>query len=273
MRYPDTAPADALPHLGADRQLIQGINESDASFRTRCKDPWGQWSRAGTACGVLEQLYYFGLTGATWVQQNGLQYTLSGAPTPGQDPTGLVVASNTSASPIVLSSSASPYRTIPATTPWWWLGTNTDLCNRFAIIVNPWPFSAFTTAYFNNSDSAVVTWPFPFPDNGYGIVYGMPSAPVVLSVDGAATTTTQATIRSTGSWTGSVPVIAWGAGVNPLNTFSLSSLGTLQRIISTFRPNAICQGVYAYQLGHQWGNWTWGSGSWGGAVSQILGAF
>ena len=278
-REPDNAPVDALPHIGGDRQLIQGSNETNASFTTRLLDAWGQWSRAGTPCSVLEQLYYFGLSGAVWVQQNGLQYTLSGAPTPGQDPTGLVVASTATTLPATLTSSVAPYRQIPAGTPWVNFDGNTDMTNRFAIILpSGWPFASLTQVNFNNADSAVATWPVPFGSSTYSVIYGVPTDDVVISVDGTTQTKTSVTIRASAPWTGSLWVIAWSAGVNPLNTFSLASFGAVKRIIQTFRPNALCVGVYAYQ--NSKGAWgypvrKWGNGDkWGAtSVTQILGSF
>lgn len=283
-RMPDYAPVDALPHIGGDRQLIQGSSESNASFITRLKDAWGQWSRAGTACSVLEQLWYFGLTGATWVQQNGLSYTFgSSTLTPGQDPTGLLTVGTTTTLAATLTSSVAPYRTIPAGTPWFQLGTdgNTDLTNRFAIIIPSWPFAAIGFAYFNNSTSAVVTWPVPFGSSAYNVIFGAPTAPVVLTNDGTAQSSTTATILASGAWTGVVPVIGWVTGINPFNTFSSASLGQLQKIIATFKPNAICAGVYAITSGRMWDypvNTTWDGygGNWDSGpstVSTILGAF
>lgn len=274
-RMPDKAPLDALPHIGADRQLVQGSNESTASFAARLLDAWGQWGRAGTPCSVLEQLYYFGLSGAIWVQQNGLQYTLSGAPTPGQDPTSLVVASNCPTTGGTLSSSADPYRQIPAGTPWAFLDANTDLCNRFSIRIPFWPFAAQTQVTFNGTDSAVATWPFKFGGNVYSVIPGVPNVPVILTVDGNSLTRTQATILASGPWSGTVTVTAYAAGVSPLNTFSLASLGILQRLISTFRPNAICTSVYAINNGRVLGDGRHlgDGGVLGGSVTQILGSF
>lgn len=278
--YPDYAPTDALPHLGGDRQLIQGSNESDLSFRARLKDVWGQWSRAGQAVGVLEQLWYFGLTTATWYQQNGLGFAIAGTPTPGQDPTALLGVGPTSALASTLSSSVAPYRQIPAGTPWWFFDSNTDLCNRFQIVVFSWPFSSLVTAYFNGTDFVDITWPVGFASSTYTIIYGTPTAPVVLSVDGATQTSTGVTLRASGAWTGSVQVIGYAAGVDPFNTFSGASLGQLKSIISTFRPNAICMGVTVYQSGRQWGTFSpgshslWGDGwTWGGSTTQVLGSF
>lgn len=273
---PDKCASDALPHLGGDRQLIHGSNESDVSFRTRLKDVWGQWGRAGTACGVLEQLYYFGLSGAVWVQQNGLQYTLSGAPTPGQDPTALVVASNCPTTGGILTSTVAPYRQIPAGTPWTFFDGNTDLCNRFAIRVPSWPFAAVGVAFFNNTDNATVTWPFAFGSTVYSVIPGVPNAPVLLSVDGSGVqTTTTARILASGPWTGSVLCTGYAVGVNPMNTYSAASAGILQRLISTFRPNALCTGVYAINSGRVLGDGRHlgDGGVLGGSVTQILGSF
>jgi hypothetical protein len=88
---PGPAPSDALAHIGGDRGLEQGPAETDASFRVRLRTAWDSWSRAGTAVEMLTQLYFAGFTGAVIAQQNGLLYSLSGAPTPGVDPTPLLV--------------------------------------------------------------------------------------------------------------------------------------------------------------------------------------
>lgn len=282
--FPDFAPADALPYLGRDRKLVQGSNETDASFRTRLKDAWAQWSRAGTFCSVLEQLAYFGLTTdpffpVTIVQQNGLATILTANPTPGVDPTPLVSVSNLSATVSTLTSVAAPFRTIPAGTPWFDFDGNTDMTNRFAVIVQVWPFSSLGFATFNNSDTAVVTWPVPFGSVGYRTICGPPSSPVILSENGSAQATTTATIMASGPWTGTVPVIGFFPGTNPLNTFSLASLGQMRRIIQTFRPNAICMGVFVIQAGEMWDfpagkTWDGDSNLWDSStVSQILGAF
>lgn len=267
--FPDYTPPDALANVGADRKLIQGPNESNASFQTRCKDSWGQWSRAGTPCSVLEQLYYFGLTNAIWVQQNGLAAYLSGAPTPGQDPTSLVVSVACPSLAVPVTSNVNPPtisstgRSIPSGTTWWQIAesassntnvSDTDFCNRFEILIPSWPFSALTTAFFNASDNAVVTWPFAFGSNVYSIQIGTPvvtdgGGGVVLHADGATQTTTGVTIRSSAPFSGYASVVAYAAGVNPLNTFTAASLGTLIKITKTWRPNSICTGVYIAMQG------------------------
>ena len=88
--FPGRAPVDALAHIGGDRGIEQGPTETNASFVIRLKDAWAAWSRAGTAVELLAELYYGGFPGAVIAQQNGLLYNLTGAPTPGVDPTPLL---------------------------------------------------------------------------------------------------------------------------------------------------------------------------------------
>lgn len=284
-RYPSQAPSDALSHIGSDRGLIQGANESETSFRTRLKTAWDQWSRAGTPRGVLEQLFYFGFGSTTthWVQQNGLAVTFSADPTPGQDPTSLVVTSNCPTLSTVLTSTLTSFRSIPVGTPWFELDDgNTDFCNRFAIICESWPFAALGFATFSGTDTATVTWPFTFPDTAYNVIVGPPNDAVVLTAGGTTATTTQITIDSSAPWNGRVPVLAFESGVNPLNFFSAARLGQLQRLITSFKPCSVCTGVYAIATGGRTWDYfpagtTWDGGTYPqwdtNTVSQILAEF
>lgn len=122
-RMPLIAPADALPHIGGDRALIQGPSESNTNFAIRVQDAWGAWSRAGQPAELLEQLYWDGFPGAMLVQQNGLAYSLSGSPTAGVDPTTLLVTTTLSANP-----------TISGAPPWWMFDTSDSFCSRFAVV-------------------------------------------------------------------------------------------------------------------------------------------
>lgn len=88
--FPSYAPSDALPHIGGDRQLEQGPTETNANFVIRLKTAWDDWSRAGQPAELLAQLYWGGFPGAVLVQQNGLFYQLTAAPTAGVDPTPLL---------------------------------------------------------------------------------------------------------------------------------------------------------------------------------------
>lgn len=281
--FPDYCAVDALAHQGADRQFIQGANESNASFQARIKAAFDTWPRAGTACGVLEQLWYYGMTGAYWVQQNGLYYTFGNSTlTPGQDPTALLQSGNTSSLIEALTSNVTPSRSIPAGTPWFSLGLDTDLTNRFAILCPTWPFSALAVANFANSDTATVTWPVAFGSATYSIIFGPPSDNVVVWADGTTQTATGVTMKASAPWTGSVWVIGFASGVNPLNVFSSASFGAIQRIITSFRPNALCAGVFQILTGGRTWDYfpagtTWDGGTYPtwdtNTTQQILGAF
>lgn len=145
-RMPDYAPADALPHIGGDRLLLQGPSEADDNFRTRLRTPWDDWARAGTWVELLVQLYWIGFSGAVAVQQNGLAFSLSGAPTAGSDPTSLLTVTNlgTLIAPMTPYPTYTEYvahtapwyytKTIPASSQWWTFDMKTDFCSRFSII-------------------------------------------------------------------------------------------------------------------------------------------
>lgn len=222
--FPDKAPTDALPHLGGDRQLYQGPSETNANFIIRLKTPWGNspitvtapglptvqtggatsgWALAGTWLQLLEELYWGGFTGITIVQQNGLGYSLSGAPTAGADNHGLLVITTLDATTSAITSSVTPTRSIPAGTPWFWFDSNTDLCNRFAVI---------STA---------------------------------------------------------------------ISSISTADAARLQKIIQTWRPNAICFGVFGITVGELWDfpvglTWDGDSNPWdtvGASWAQLLGSF
>lgn len=60
-RLPTHAPVDALGYQGESRQMEQYPGESVAAFRARLKDAWRTWKDAGTALGVLRQLWLYTL--------------------------------------------------------------------------------------------------------------------------------------------------------------------------------------------------------------------
>jgi hypothetical protein len=88
-RMPDKCAADALPYVGDNSGLIQGAQESDLTFRARCKDKDAQWALAGTWGELLWQLYWTcGLeAGSTFiVQQNGIATSLLQNPQSATEP-------------------------------------------------------------------------------------------------------------------------------------------------------------------------------------------
>lgn len=270
--YPDYAPSDALPHLGGDRKLVQGPAEVDANFRVRLKGAWDDWARAGTWLELLVQLYWGGWTGAVVVQQNGLASYLTGNPTAGVDPTPLYAEVACSALSVALTSDVNPPmaavagRSIPAATPWWMFSesrsanpraSDTDYCNRFAVLFpGPLPSQFLTvgTATFTASDTATVVWNNAFANTSYHVQVGIPtitdgSGPVSIVADLTTRTLTGVTLNSSGAFTGTISVIAWQDGANPYADLHPQDLSKLQFTIQTWRPNALCVGVYAVAQG------------------------
>lgn len=270
--YPDYAASDALPYLGGDRKLVQGPGEADASFRIRLKGVWDDWARAGTWLELLVQLYWGGYTGAVIVQQNGLASTLSGAPTAGLDPTALYVETTCASLSVALTSNVNPPtttatgRAIPASNAWWQFAesrsanpnvSDTDYCNRFAVLFpGPLPsqFMTVGTATFTASDTATVVWNNAFPTTGYHVQVGIPvitdgGGGVVVVADSTTKTLTGVTLNASGAFTGTVSVLAWQDGANPYADLHPADLSRLQFTIATWRPNALCVGVYALAQG------------------------
>lgn len=83
-RFPDFAPPDALAAIGRERLIDQGSDpqlatpETSAAYAGRLRDAWNIWLKGGTAWGMLIALAAQGYTGAHILQQNGLDYSLSG---------------------------------------------------------------------------------------------------------------------------------------------------------------------------------------------------
>ncbi len=107
-RMPTKGPADALPFIGGDRQLEAGPAETTDNFRVRLRTAWDDWARAGGALELLTQLYWIGFPGAVIVQQNGLGYSLSAAPTAGVDPTSLLVTTVLGGHPTIAQGPGNP---------------------------------------------------------------------------------------------------------------------------------------------------------------------
>ncbi len=262
-RMPSLGPADALPHIGGDRQLEQGPEETDANFRIRLQTAWDDWARAGTALEMLVQLHWAGFTDAVIAQQNGLLYSLSAYPTAGVDPTSLLVIEDASTS-------------VTLGVPWWTIDAVDAMANRFVVLF-PTSAPAFMcsgTAVFDDTDYATVTWNNPFTDSTYvvqpGAVYG---EMVTVSADLTTRTPTTCGIYASGPFTGSVDVKAWTAGANPFNDLHAGDLARVRRIIERWKPaRTICVALYVITTAPVWGyptTTTWGQVglNWGASAS------
>lgn len=284
---PGQGPADALPHSGGDRQLEQGPAETNQNFITRIQTAWDDWARAGTALELLVQLFWGGFPNAVIVQQNGLAYSLSGSPTAGQDPTSLLTITTLGTLGSSLTPVSPAIRTIPAGNPWWTIDSNTNFCSRFAVLfpgLLPSAFRTSATATFTGAEDGftvpwpTATWNNPFPDTTYkvqvGAVYVTDGAGIVTVV-ADATTKTQTSIQiiSSAPFTGTVDVLAWQAGANPMADLHPADLARLRRLIFRWRPEkATCTGIVARVQGNLWG-WpvrTWNNGELFTAGSTVV---
>jgi hypothetical protein len=99
-----------------------------------------------------------------------------------------------------------------------------------------------------------VTWNNAFPTTSYHVQVGAVtitdgSGPVSVVADSTTFTLTGCTLLASGAFTGTVSVLAWQNGANPYADLHPSDLSKLQFTIATWRPNALCVGVYAVAQG------------------------
>ncbi len=78
MRMPDVTPLEALPYIGWERQLEQGVVEAPELYAGRLKQAWTIWQDAGSHPALLRQLDLAGFTDTKWiVQRNGRRSTIT----------------------------------------------------------------------------------------------------------------------------------------------------------------------------------------------------
>jgi len=129
---PEFASADAVALIANERQLDQGPNESTAAFATRLTKAYQAWKYAGRPYGLLVALYAQGYTNVVLVQQNGLGYKLTQAPTfvPTSDMASFDLATLTAP----FTSMVTPGYSVPQGIPWWTIDNNPEFCSRFVIL-------------------------------------------------------------------------------------------------------------------------------------------
>lgn len=64
-RFPGLAPADALPHLGAERKIERYPADTDDSHRGRVAAAWDLWPWGGTETGMLNAFHAAGFANVT----------------------------------------------------------------------------------------------------------------------------------------------------------------------------------------------------------------
>lgn len=122
--YPNLCPEDALPVVGDEYGMYQGVMEPAAQFRLRLVAAWDLWQHAGTAYGILLALWWAGYENVTLDTQTGKRYWLLTPPT--GDP---VVDLQRADLPLPVHLGGSPelwnqfivrvFRPFPS---WWWIG-------------------------------------------------------------------------------------------------------------------------------------------------------
>lgn len=125
-RFPDTAPDDALEHIGADRKLDQGPTETNDAFRARLKRAFELWVLGGSHKGMLLELkaqgFPMGTNGAHIVQHNGRYSYLDGSDN--------LVLGDTMA----CINRANLLGSIPGTLPGWTLDARDQFYSKFAVL-------------------------------------------------------------------------------------------------------------------------------------------
>lgn len=254
-RFPDYAPADALPYQGQDRKLIQGHNETDEIFRTRLKAAWDQWALAGIWAEVLFQLFWSaGLsTGSTWiVQQNGYAYNLSADPGPTDDPIALLQVTPVGDNQTI---------TYPDPVPWWTFNLREDLCTQFAVIISgPMPptMQPRARAVFDGTTNKVTArWSGPFDDANYKMLVSRPTTTdgtvPTASADLSSRTKTTVDVQASAPFIGYVDLLGF-SGDDPFLSPSLTTLNVIRRVVKTWKPaKALFKGIWVVVEGAVWG--------------------
>jgi hypothetical protein len=276
-RFPDYATTDALGEIGNDRLLIRGPVETDENYATRLKFAWDDWARAGTALELLVQLFWTGFEGAVIAQQNGTIYYLTGTPTAGEDPSGLLTIVEPTTINALTSATAPAQPLVPAGSPWWTIDQSTEFGSRFTVLF-PGPstwFMTWGTATFSSSSTATLAWNKPLEAGlSYSYIISNPTlppssgaGPVVLWLDPSTVTTTGATLTASDDIVGFATVVIFPTGSNPFASLSPTGLSVLERVIRTWRPaRSTCTGVYALEHGLYFG-WPVRTFGYGGTFS------
>jgi hypothetical protein len=244
----------SLSLIGSERQLDQGVDETDAAYATRLTHAVDYWRLAGTAKGLLLQLYFAGYTDAVLIQQNGKSYRLDTLDA--DDPTQTDVIKEDGPELIApltshTNASATP---IPAGEPWYTFDGDIEHCSRFAVLLPTQPdfWRHEGVATFTDDETASVTWSQAFPSTTYNTMIGTWQGEefVELAIPPTSKTTTGATVQATDTCTGTVAVLAWAADENPLCCPTDEALAQIRRVIQLWRPaKALCVGIYAIVRG------------------------
>jgi hypothetical protein len=100
--FPQTAQADALALIGANRGIPQGVNESVSDYVASLINAWSEWQLAGSPWSILGLLQFLGYSNVFLVTGDGDLFGPSGAvviPNPNQGIAGTPPAVSSSGNP------------------------------------------------------------------------------------------------------------------------------------------------------------------------------
>ncbi len=235
---------EALPLLGSEMTVPQGVSETDDHFRTRATKAIVQRQKTGTPRALLLALHYAGFPGGVLIQQNGRTVKLVDGEPDYNDPQQVLGTTN-----------VSPYPNYPTGHPMFYLGSDDDFNSRWTLIfdgVSPSAFRVVGRATFTGAEDGInvawptATWRIPFDDLNYEVMVGMPASdgPVAVTADDSGKTKTGIRIAASAPFTGTVDVLAWPVGSHPFAWLPAAELARLRDTIRSWRPSSrTCMGV------------------------------
>lgn len=249
-RFPDFAAElgapDALAATGAERLLPPGYRQTDEQFAATLKNAWSLWpgtedapGGAGSHAGMLRELKRQGFWPAVIVQDNGRWTTLD---TDGVLSYGWLMTSATRGRPD------------------WRFYDPDRFFSRFAIVF-PGPVTPVlqvtATAVFNGTDRATATWSQPWDDILYLIAASPPitSGPIPgIALDETSKTPQSIDVIATAAFTGTVSLLSWRPGDDPLSGPSASSRIRLAELARRWKPASMTyDGAFVITQGGLWG--------------------
>lgn len=141
-RFPDSAPLDALPAIGRDRRVVQGINESPTSYASRLVKWLDDRKTAGNPLALMRKLAEYTGPGCVFrtVDARGNWYTRA-----------------VDGSVTFLLNQGN----------WNWNGIDPSRWSRFWVVIYP-PSSLWTPLPNNWGDTAGPAWGAPSPVGSWG---------------------------------------------------------------------------------------------------------
>ena len=254
-RMPLLAPPDALQYLGIERGITRGGGESNAAYAARVQRAWDSWQWAGSAFGVLSQLWAIGYT-STVILSRGTLYSLD-----------------------ALGQLNPPTSQTPETAPFW---------SRFSLVIpHPWPTwwggtwaAPIVVGAGTGTISALAGTPNPETDYVVRIFSGgaVGAAQYQVSTDRGITFGSPGTIGASGNLLGGGPTFSASGTFTVNDRYYLSQVppgdsstdaNIFRAVIARWKPAGVtCSAITVLKTGWLLGypQYVWGAAHppWGG---------